>query len=237
MNGQTDGTKRSPLIGVIPAYSADRRIRIAPAYLDALREAGAIGVVLPYSESPAVINGYASTYDGFLFSGGVDLDPIYYGEEKRFDSVEIDAERDRFELLLMEAIADTGKPILGICRGIQLLNVAYGGSLIQHMEGHSQAQKGNVCTQSVRIDRDSKLYQILRKEEIQTNTFHHQAVKAVAPAFRAVAWSEDGTVEAIESETHPYIIGVQWHPELLSETESHARALFSSFVKATKEKA
>ena len=234
MSTERKKAERLPLIGVIPAYSDDRRIRIAPAYLDALRRSGAIGVTLPYSSDPAVVNEYAKLYDGFLFSGGVDLDPIYYGETKQYDSVEIDEARDRFELLLMEAVADTGKPILGICRGVQLLNVAFGGSLIQHMEGHRQSEKGNLCVQKVRVDRDSRLFSVVRSETIRTNTFHHQAVKTVAPALRAVAWAEDGTVEAIESETHPFLIGVQWHPELFFAEESHARALFSAFVRAAK---
>lgn len=224
----------TPLIAVIPSYASDHRIRLSPAYLHALWESGAIGVTVPYAEDAKTINEYAERFDGFLFSGGVDIDPIYYGESKAFDSVEIDPARDRFELLLMEAVYGTGKPILGICRGTQLLNVACGGSLIQHMEGHRQEEKGDVRTHRVRIDASSKLYGIVRKSEIRTNTFHHQAVKAVAPSLRASAWAEDGTVEAIESETHPFLVGVQWHPEMFFAEESHSRVLFRAFVDAAR---
>ena len=204
---------------------------LSPDYVNALREAGGIGVAIPYSEDPAVINEYAAVYDGFLFSGGVDVDPIHYGETKQFDSVEIDSDRDRFELLLMEAIADTGKPILGICRGVQLLNVAFGGSLVQHMDGHRQAEARNVLTHKVCITEHSKLYGILGRHEIPTNSFHHQAVKEVAPAFLVSARAEDGTVEAIEHTEHPFLLGVQWHPEGFYQDQAHARRLFEAFVK------
>ena len=227
----------TPLIAVVPSYDEKRRVKIPPAYLTSLSESGAIGVVIPYAEDAKTINEYASRFDGFLFSGGVDLDPIYYGEMKAFDSVETDPDRDRFELLLMEAVYGTGKPILGICRGEQLLNVACGGSLFQHMEGHRQSEEGAIATHKVRIDPTSRLYGIVRREEIMTNTFHHQAVKNVAPSLRATAWAEDGTVEAVESDTHPFLIGVQWHPEMLRERESHARALFRAFTEEAKKNA
>lgn len=227
----------TPLIAVVPSYDEKRRVRIPPAYLTSLSECGAIGVVIPYAEDAKTINEYAARFDGFLFSGGVDLDPIYYGEVKAFDSVEIDPDRDRFELLLMEAVYGTGKPILGICRGEQLLNVACGGSLFQHMEGHRQSEAGKIPTHCVRIDPASRLYGIVRKESIMTNTFHHQAVKNVAPSLRASAWAEDGTVEAVESDTHPFLIGVQWHPESLFAGESHARVLFRAFVEEAKKTA
>ena len=223
---------KKPLIAVVPSRSSSGKILIPPAYLHALRDAGAIGVTLPYSEEPAVINEYAEVFDGFLFSGGVDVDPIHYGEIKQFDSVEIDAVRDRFELLLMEAVADSGKPILGICRGVQLINVAFGGSLVQHMDGHRQAEENTVPTHTVCVEEDSKLYGIVQRKRILTNSCHHQAVKAVAPNFKITARAEDGTVEAIEHESRPFLLGVQWHPECFYKDQAHARKLFEAFVKA-----
>ena len=227
----------TPLIAVVPSYDEKRRVKIPPAYLKSLSECDAIGVVIPYAEDAKTINEYATRFDGFLFSGGVDVDPIYYGEMKAFDSVEIDSDRDRFELLLMEAIYETGKPILGICRGEQMMNVSCGGSLHQHIDGHRQEEEGAIATHKVRIDPTSKLYGIVRKEEIMVNTFHHQAAKSVAPSLRGVAWAEDGTVEAVESDTHPFFLGVQWHPEMLRENESHARALFRAFTEEAKKNA
>ena len=179
-----------------------------------------------------VCTGTAEKAEVLLLPGGGDVEPWRYGAENTASSIE--PGRDEAELALIDAFVRSGKPILGICRGIQLLNVAFGGSLIQHMEGHRQSEKGNLCVQKVRVDRDSRLFSVVRNETIRTNTFHHQAVKTVAPALRAVAWAEDGTVEAIESETHPFLIGVQWHPELFFAEESHARALFSAFVRAAK---
>lgn len=221
-----------PLIAVIPSYSEKRRLQLAPAYLFALGEAGAIGVAVPYTENESTLDDYAALFDGFLFSGGVDVDPVHYGEEKAFDSVEIDGERDRFELALCKKILPTGKPILGICRGIQLLNVACGGTLIQHMEGHRQTEKGNVLPQAVRIDPSSRLSRIAGETAIFTNSFHHQAIKTVAQGLRATAWAEDGTVEAIESDTHPFLFGVQWHPELFYREVPHAQRLFMAFAEA-----
>lgn len=225
---------KQPLIAIIPSYTQSRRIRIDPAYINAIREAGGLGVVIPYSDDPTVINGYAATFDGFLFSGGVDLDPIYYGEQKEYDSVEIDADRDRFELLLVEAIGTMQKPILGICRGHQLLNVAFGGSLYQHMTGHSQTEARDVLTQKVRVEEGTKLYAITGRHELLTNTFHHQAVKEVAPPFCVTARAQDGTVEAIEHTEHPFLVGVQWHPECFYKDQAHARKLFKAFVEAAK---
>lgn len=224
--------KTSPLVAIVPAYSDDGKIRLSPEYPAALLDCGAIPVTLPYSEDPAVIRSYAERFDAFLFSGGVDLEPSRYGEEKTSELVVTDPNRDRFELAFFPEALKTGKPILGICRGAQLLNVASGGTLHQHLEGHRQQEAGSLPTHTVRLAPDSRLFSILKSEVVDVNSFHHQAVKAVAPTLRAVAWTENGLIEAVEDPTHPFFVGVQWHPELMYTSSAYAKALFGAFVDA-----
>lgn len=222
----------SPLVAIIPAYSDDEKIRLSPEYPAALLDCGVIPVTLPYSKDPAVIRSYAERFDAFLFSGGVDLEPALYGEEKSSDLVVTDPNRDRFELALFPEALKTNKPILGICRGSQLMNVASGGTLYQHIDGHRQTEAGAVTTHSVRIAPDSRLFSIIGKETVSVNSLHHQAVKDVAPTLRAVAWNEEGFVEAVEDPSHPFFVAVQWHPELLYESSADAKAIFRAFVAA-----
>ena len=224
--------KHSPLIGIIPAYSDDRKIKLSPQYVFALLDCGAIPVVLPYTEDGEMLSRYAEQFDAFLFSGGVDIDPVHYGEETKFESVTIDKERDTFELSFFPKALETGKPILGICRGSQLINVALGGTLHQHIDGHKQTENGSIPTHSVTLEKDSFLASVLGKTTFSVNSFHHQAVKDVAPTLRAVAFNENGYIEAIESISHPFLVAVQWHPELLYEVSDASKALFRAFVAA-----
>ncbi len=224
--------KHSPLIAITPAYSEDRKVKLSPQYISALLDCGAIPVALPYTEDEELLRRYALQFDGFLFSGGVDVEPDRYGEETQFDSVVVDRERDAFELLFFPEVLKTGKPILGICRGAQLLNVALGGTLHQHIDGHRQTEQGAIPTHSVTVAENSRLVKILGETRIPVNSFHHQAVKDVAPTLRAVACNEDGYVEAVESDDHSFLVAVQWHPELMYKTSDSATALFRAFVEA-----
>ena len=220
-----------PLIGVTTAYSDDRKVKLSPQYIAALLDCGAIPVPLPYTEDARTLSRYAEQFDAFLFSGGVDVDPIRYGEETKFDSVKIDSERDAFELAFFPRVLETGKPIFGICRGSQLINVALGGTLHQNIDGHRQTEDGSLPTHDVTLPEGSRLASILEKTSLPVNSFHHQAVKDVAPSLRAVAYN-GGYVEAVESEEHPFLLAVQWHPELMYETCESTKALFRAFVAA-----
>lgn len=225
---------RNPLVAVIPSYSEDRKVRLSHEYLDALECEGVLPVTLPYTDDTERIRTYAETFDGFLFSGGLDVDPSYYGEEKQFDSVEIDAERDRFEAALFRLVLETKKPILGVCRGLQLINVMLGGTLVQHMDGHRQDAPNPVPTHRVTVENGTRLREILGDGEIAVNSFHHQAVKVLADELRASAFADDGTVEGAESISHPFLVGVQWHPELMHATDPHAAAVFKAFAEAVR---
>lgn len=218
------------MIGIAPSMNG-RFIRMNAAYAESVFAAGGIPVFLPYTVEREALDRYAAL-DGFLFAGGVDVDPSNYGEKKEYDSVEVDCDRDAFEFALWERIYPEGKPIFGICRGIQFINVALGGSLYQHIDGHSQDRNGCAAPQGVNVAPDSALFR-LTGGRIMTNTYHHQAVKRPAATLRVTATADDGTVEAVETtENGRYLLAVQWHPELLAAKHPEHAALFSDFVRA-----
>ena len=224
-----------PVIGIASSKNAQGKIEMTQHYFNAPWEAGAIGVFLAYTQDQERLAEYARAFDGFLFAGGVDIDPALYGEQVAFDSVEIDADRDAFELALYKHVIDSGKPILGICRGLQLLNVAEGGSLYQHIEGHRQETPGTERAQKTLIYPDSMLHAITGEREILVNTFHHQNIKTLAPTLKADAESFDGYIEAAHMPNHRFCLGVQWHPEIYRQSDVAMQKVFTAFVDACKE--
>lgn len=222
-----------PVIGILGSHEGTQ-LRIPSQYMDAVWRGGGLGVPLVYTTDPEKVAGYVETCDGFLFSGGVDIDPRHYGEEKQDERVEIDPERDAFELAMFPEIYKSRKPILGICRGIQLLNVALGGSLYQHMDGHRQTVPETERPQAVRLPEESLLRKICGKQEIYVNSFHHQCVKDLAPGLVADGLSEEGYIEALHDPRHPFLLAVQFHPEIYNHCpdDDHSRALFVAFVEA-----
>lgn len=222
-----------PLIGIAPSHNGDCPTTTV-RYMNAVWNSGGNPVILAYTTDPKKLAEYAEVFDGFLFSGGVDVNPVLYGEEKQFDSVEIDDERDAFEKGLFDAVMPTGKPILGICRGIQSLNVFRGGTLHQHMEGHRQEAPGTTRTYAVTVTEGSLLHRLCGKSEILVNTFHHQAVKDVAPGLVVDGISADGYVEALHDPQHPFFLAVQFHPEFYCglEDDDHSRPMFEAFIDA-----
>lgn len=229
-----------PIIGITASMS-DSFIRMKRTYFDAIFEAGGIPVFLPFSGGAADAERYLSLCDGVLFAGGADVDPKYYGEEIKFDNVETVPMRDEFELALAELLKKDSRPILGICRGEQLLNVAFGGTLYQHIDGHKQEESGSQNLSPAKVKEGTLLHKLADKSDIFTNTFHHQAVKDVAPGFVASAYAEDGTIEAIEPENaltaERFILAVQWHPEMFFGTDETAKNIFKAFVEAAKKNA
>jgi len=225
---------RKPVIGITASYSDTGRISMSPAYVDAIRENGGIGCLLSRPTDPAALAALAEDLDGLLFAGGDDVDPARYGETISHPSVSITPARDAFELALFAAFIKTGKPILGICRGVQLLNVALGGSLHQHIDGHRQSPTpGSQPTQTVAVQAGTRLSALAGGADVlPVNSFHHQAVKVPGSGAVVSAYAEDGTIEAIEVPEHPFLIGVQWHPELFWRTCPAMKQLFSSFVAA-----
>ena len=228
-----NGTSKRPLIGVASSRDGEKMM-MAQRYLDAVWYAGGLPVVLSYTTDPAKLAEYAALFDGFLFSGGVDVNPTYYGEEKQFDSVEIDEQRDAFEEALFKAIYPTKKPILGICRGIQSINVWMGGTLYQHMEGHRQSRPADEPTHEILIREGSMLHALCGKASVMVNSFHHEAIKTPAPALTVDALSPDGFIEAVHEEGHPFLFAMQSHPEFYYSKagDDHSLAIFTAFVNA-----
>jgi putative glutamine amidotransferase len=169
--------------------------------------------------------------DGIVFPGGADVDPALYGESPH-PKTETNPELDRLELPVARWAIQSDLPTLGICRGQQLLNVAMGGSLIQHLDDHRQAGDRTALTQRLSVSSASRLAEVLGSTDVMVNTMHHQAVRDVANGLKAVAWATDGTIEGMESDAHPWLLMVQYHPEELFEFHEPSQRLFTAFVKA-----
>jgi len=210
-------------------------------YYLAIERAGGVPILLPNLENSSLIDSILKLLNGLIFSGGYDIHPKYYGERELHESVRLTPDRDRFELTLVKKARAKRIPILGICRGHQLVNAAFGGTLYQdwklrevtsdHGVGKSLVYKNK---HKVIIKIDSKLFSIIGKKEIEVNTSHHQIIKKIAPGFVATAWSkEDGVIEALESVKDRYLISVQWHPEV-NYVEKNSRLLFSSLIENAK---
>lgn len=215
-------------------------------YIRAVIMAGGTPVLIPVTGCDESIEDYVKLVDGIIFTGGVDIAPLYYGENPIKELISISAERDENELKLFKKIYGTNIPILGICRGMQLINVALNGTLYQDINaqlpnslGHYQRDsKPDVLYHSVKIGENSILFKIFENYEISVNSYHHQSVKDLGEGMKAAAYSQDGIIEAMEN-TSPdgqFILGVQWHPEGLVVKQEESLELFSYFVERCAEK-
>ena len=203
-------------------------------YLRAIDAAGGVPVVLPPMGLAAVPE-LIERLDGVCLSGGPDLDPDAYGAGTRHPELgPTEPGLDAFELAVAHAADAAGLPLLGICRGAQAINVARGGTLHQHVEGHRQAALATARTHTVTVDHDSLLASLTGPGSLEVNSFHHQAVDIPGAGLRIVARAIDGTVEAIEDPTRPLLLGVQWHAETLADRSEHG-ALFSALVEIAAE--
>lgn len=231
---------KKPVIGLTASFEQPNRIFITRHYADWLLKLGALPMILPYTQDKQHILEFAPVLDGLLLSGGGDLDPGSFNEEPHPKLGSVHPERDTLELLLTKEMLKLNRPILGICRGAQLLNVAEGGNMYQDLGAqygsellqHQQNAPTSHASHTLKILPDSKLAQILGAAKIRTNSFHHQAIKDPAPAFRACAFSADGVIEAIESVSHPFALGIQWHPECMPLDHQESEKIFAAFVQA-----
>ena len=203
-------------------------------YVRAVWEAGGLPVMLPVL--PDAAEQVLDRVDGVVLTGGGDISPALYGESAHDAVHDVDADRDAMECALVRRAIDQGRPLLAICRGAQVLNVALGGTLILDLPtdgwaDHHQKVGGDVPTHSVEVSVDSRLHQSTGREVLSVNSFHHQAIATPASALKPVAWTVDGLVEAVELRAgHPWVLGVQWHPEMLAATDpAHAR-LFAALA-------
>jgi len=190
-------------------------------YVEGVERAGGIPVILPVLD-PDVVEDLLGSVNGLLLTGGGDVQPSRYGAQPISETHNVDPLRDAFEIRLIEVAIAADMPLLATCRGMQVLNVAMGGSLIQHVpavtgQAHDHADRWREGVHRVKIEPDSHLAEALGATEVAVNSIHHQAVDQAAPGTRPVAWAEDDTVEAIEVPGSPHVVAVQWHPELLED--------------------
>ena len=233
-----------PVIGLptlaIPPGPKPPRFGINQSYVRALVGAGCAPLLIPLLEDEDRLRAIYERLDGIVFPGGADVAPGEYGEEPVGNLNVVEVPRDRTELTLARWASEGDLPILGICRGQQLLNVALGGSLYQDLRAqgatsveHSDAD-GRARTDlvhRVRLDPESRLAQLLDETVVEVNSLHHQAVKRLAGPLRISGRSDDGVIEAVESGTHRFLIAVQWHPEEIDDLP-WVRRLFSAFAAA-----
>jgi putative glutamine amidotransferase len=208
-------------------------------YVIAIEKSGGAPLVLPCISEEETIELYLEKIQGLVISGGLDLDPIYYGEEPLPTLGAINPERANFEIMLAKRALNRDIPILAICGGCQLLNVVAGGTLYQDINSqvsdvlnHRQRAPRWYPFHTVKIHRDTKLYQILKEEKIRVNSRHHQAIKKLGKDFIVSGEAEDGIIEAIENPNLKFCIGVQWHPEDMFEKDYHSQTLFKTFIKS-----
>ncbi|WP_025785940.1 gamma-glutamyl-gamma-aminobutyrate hydrolase family protein [Sporosarcina sp. D27] len=230
----------NPLIGITCHHDLEYQYMLNHSYVQSITEAGGIPLLLATGMKNNV-GKLVERLDGLLLSGGFDINPLFYGEEPIKDLGEISPGRDDNEMELVRAFLQADKPVLGICRGHQVLNVAQGGTLYQdihaQIEGdvlqHVQKARREHLSHRVKLVDDTKLSNIFETSSILVNSFHHQAVKEVGDSFIVCGTSSDGVIEAIMSERHKFVIGVQWHPENTAcAGDGPSKKLFEAFVKA-----
>ena len=239
---------KMPIIGISSSIIVDNsgsfagymRAYVNKDYVDAVIRAGGVPLIIPFSVDKEVIISQAQLIDGLILSGGHDINPYNYGQEPSQKIGETFPERDTYEMILLEESKKRNIPILGICRGFQLINVAAGGTLYQDLSlipgnilKHNQVSNPTLKTHKIEIKENSFISSIFGKETM-VNSFHHQAIDKVANDFIVVARASDGVVEAIEHKTYKFLVAVQWHPEMLAVNCEKAKELFSKFVEEAK---
>ena len=232
-----------PIIGLTPSHDLEKdQCFLNPLYIRALQQAGAVCFMFPLGVAFEDLCQLAALCDGILFTGGPDVHPFRFGEETLPKCGEVSAPRDQLELDLLSIALSDGKPILGICRGIQLINIGLGGTIYQDLEMqlpkdtpvlcHRQPYPPALPSHYVTVTPGSLLASISESDRLEVNSLHHQAVRALAPGLTASAYSSDGLVEAVEMPGYPFLLGVQWHPEFLFSTQKAAGEIFRAFVNA-----
>jgi len=234
--------KKMPLIGITPGFMSDKnKLCIGKGYVDGVNKAGGLAMLLPLSTDEGILGEIIEKFDGFLLSGGPDLDGKYFGEVNYVFTGEISPYRDFMEIYIAKKAVEYGKAVFGICRGIQVLNAALGGTLFQDIQSqikdrelvkHFQQAPDWYPIHEVRIEKGSILWKCFGKEYLGVNSFHHQAVKDPGKGLQITSRSSDGIIEAVEHESHIFAVGVQWHPELMWQENAEALKLFKAFVEA-----
>lgn len=229
-----------PIIGITMDVSKDKQHVLNNMYIKAIQGAGGLPILIPtgMEEDQSQL---IDMLDGLLLTGGADINPLLFGEEPHHRLGEVTPSRDAMEITLVQKMLELDKPILGICRGEQVLNVASGGNLYQDIHAQNEqtilqhvqkAPRGHL-THYVQVEKGSLLESIVENTELVVNSYHHQAVNDVPEPLQIVGVASDGIIEAIESKEHRFVVGVQWHPEeLVALNDTASCRLFEKFVKS-----
>lgn len=227
-------------IGVVICGLESQRQFVSDAYIQAVKSAGGLPIVLPLIKSKTVIQEYIELCDGFLFCGGGDITPLLFGQEPATNVGKTDITLDLFHIRLMKAILEADKPVLAICRGMQVLNVACGGTIYQdinlvdfetinHMQNSISRRD---ISHKVIFEPESKVHKILGSFAY-TNSFHHQSIDRLGKGLAVSGFTGDAIVEAIEMPSHTFVLGVQWHPESMLDC-SNMKQLFFALIRYSK---
>ena len=237
------GSPEAPVIGLVPCYDFEWAGTIMhDGYTSGLIETGAIPIILPLTNDPAHIKRLVDACDGFLIPGGRDIEPSRYGARRKMHTHRSSKARDKMEEVLIPAIIASGKPVLGICRGMQSINVVLGGTLHQDINAehpasasHVQPRPWNMPSHMLNLVEGSKLEHIVGAPRIGVNSLHHQSVAQLGEGLVVSAVADDGIIEGIEHEGEPFIVGVQWHPERMWRRRPHSKRLFAALVEAARQ--
>ncbi len=235
---------KPPIIGITTyARSENREFRIDTDYVDAVRRAGGVPLLVPPGETH--LDQVIALLDGLILSGGGDVNPETYGAEAHAQVAKIDHERDDFELAMAKFMLEIDKPMLCVCRGMQVLNIAMGGSLIQHIPDEFDGSLehrivddaltygSGPTPHDVTLSADSRLAKMMKNQTVTTVSWHHQSLDKVAPGLEVVAKAADGVIEAVELSGKP-VFAVQWHPELSAAEDPAQQNLFDAFINLSK---
>lgn len=228
-----------PVIGVVPLWDENRNsLWMLPGYLEGLRSAGALPLILPLTDQPNELDRILGLCSGFLLTGGQDVDPALYGQKPSPACGRPCPARDRMEAGLLERALRADRPLLGICRGLQFLNVFLGGSLWQDLPGerpspvnHRMTPPYDRAVHRISLIPQTPLAALSKEQTLGVNSYHHQAVRELAPGLCEMARSEDGLCKAAFLPKHRFVWGVQWHPELAPQAPL-SQAVFAAFQKA-----
>ena len=227
-----------PVVGVMPLWDDEKdSLWMLPGYLEGIRQAGGLPIVLPLTEDVGELEQLAGLCDGFLFTGGHDVSPALYHEEPLEGLVDCCQIRDAMEGTVLQMALDRDLPVLGICRGIQFINAFLGGSLYQDLPSqhpseieHHQAPPYDVPAHAVALVEGSPLRRCLGVERLPVNSYHHQAVRRLAPGLEAMACAPDGLTEAAYMPGKRFLWAVQWHPEFSYKTDEYSRRIFRVLI-------
>lgn len=235
---------KKPIIGITSSYENEiglkdyHRTTVSIDYTKSIIAGGGIPLVLPTTADISVIKEQLALLDGLILVGGADINPARYNQDFKVGMGVVSLERDESEFLVLEEFLKTGKPILGICRGHQLLNVFMGGTLFQDLKysqkevlKHSQDFYPDLAVHKVKIVDSDNMLARLFGSEIATNSFHHQAVDKLGEGLTTIAVAEDGIVEAFQMKSHKFLYGVQWHPEMMTARGNEdMKKIFIEFI-------